>query len=60
MCLLRVERLSLSELRRYMGGIHDADLRLKSSGNSARSVLERLILGMCSGEKKRIGEGPRG
>jgi DNA polymerase III subunit delta len=60
MCLLRVERLSLSELRRYMGGIHDADLRLKSSGNSARAVLERLILGMCSGEKKRIGEGTRG
>jgi DNA polymerase III delta subunit len=60
MCLLRVERLSLSELRRYMGAIHDADLRLKSSGNSPRSVLERLILGMCSGERKRTGEGAWG
>jgi DNA polymerase-3 subunit delta len=52
MCLLRAERLSMSQLRRYMEGIHDADLRLKSSGGNPRLVMERLILGMCLGEKK--------
>jgi DNA polymerase III subunit delta len=59
MCLLRAERLSLSELRRYMSGIHDADLCLKSSGNNPRTVLERLVLGTCLGEKKRSGDGAR-
>lgn len=53
MCLVRAERLSMSELCHYMNGIHDADLRLKSSGNNPRLVMERLILGMCLGEKKR-------
>jgi hypothetical protein len=57
MCLLRAERLSMSELCRYMNGIHDADFRLKSSGNNPRIVMERLILGMCLGEKKRTGQG---
>ena len=59
MCLLRAERLSLSELRRYMSGIHDADLCLKSSGNNPRTVLERLVLGTCLGEKKTTGDGAR-
>jgi DNA polymerase-3 subunit delta len=52
MCLLRAERLSMTELRRYMNGIYDADLRLKSSGNNPRLVMERLVLGMCFGETK--------
>ena len=59
MCLLRAERLSMSELLRYMSGIHDADLCLKSSGKNPRTVLERLILGACLGEKKRAGAGTR-
>ncbi|MGH7930948.1 MAG: hypothetical protein ACREQV_24515, partial [Candidatus Binatia bacterium] len=58
MCLLRAERLSMAELRRYMNGIHDADLRLKSSGSNPRLVMERLILGMCLGEKKELAKGP--
>jgi DNA polymerase III subunit delta len=57
MCLLRVERLSMTELCRYMSGIHDADFRLKSSGNNPRLVMERLILGICLGAKKRTAEG---
>ena len=52
MCLLRAERFSMSRLRRYMDGIHDADFRLKSSGGNPRLVIERLILGMCLSEKK--------
>ena len=52
MCLLRAERFSVSELCRYMDGIHDADFRLKSSGGNPRLVMERLVLGMCLGEKK--------
>jgi DNA polymerase-3 subunit delta len=57
MCLLRAERLSMTELHRYMTGIHDADFRLKSSGNNPRLVMERLILGMCLGEKKKARPG---
>jgi DNA polymerase-3 subunit delta len=56
-CLLRAERLSMIELCRYMEGIHDADLRLKSSGNSSRLVMERLIVRMCLGEKRRTMHG---
>jgi hypothetical protein len=59
MCLLRAERLSITELLRYMSGIHDADLCLKSSGKNPRTVLERLILGACLGETKRAGIGAR-
>jgi len=53
MCLLRAERLSLTELRRYMNGIHETDFHLKSTGNNPRLVMERLILRMCLGEKKK-------
>jgi DNA polymerase-3 subunit delta len=56
MCLLRAERLTMNELCRYMDGIHDADLRLKSSGNSPRLIMERLILVMCLGAKSRSGK----
>jgi DNA polymerase-3 subunit delta len=49
MCFQRAERFSLTDLRAYMEGIFDADLRLKSSGSQARLVLEKLLLGMCLG-----------
>ncbi|HEY7559565.1 MAG TPA: DNA polymerase III subunit delta [Candidatus Binatia bacterium] len=52
MCLRRAERFSMNELCRYMDCIHNADSRLKSSGGNPRLVMERLILGMCLGEKK--------
>jgi DNA polymerase-3 subunit delta len=58
MCLLRAERFSLNELRHYMDRIHDADFRLKSSGSNPRLVMERLILEMCMGEKKRLAKRP--
>ena len=47
MCFQRAERFSLADLRAYMEGNFDADLRLKSSGGQARLVLEKLLLGMC-------------
>jgi DNA polymerase-3 subunit delta len=47
MCFQRAEGFSLSDLSGYMDDIFDADLRLKSSGNQPRLVMEKLILGMC-------------
>jgi DNA polymerase-3 subunit delta len=47
MCFERADHFSLAELRSYMEGIFDADLRLKSSGSDPRLVMERLVLGMC-------------
>ncbi len=52
LCFQRAERFSLADLRAYMEGIFDADLRLKSSGGPARLVLEKLLLGMCLGGQK--------
>jgi DNA polymerase-3 subunit delta len=52
MCFQRAEGFSLGELRGHMEGLFDADFRLKSSGSSPRLVLEKLILGMCLGERK--------
>jgi DNA polymerase-3 subunit delta len=52
MCLLRADRVSTAEVRHYLDSIYDADVRLKSSGNNPRIVLERLMLGMCLGKKK--------
>jgi DNA polymerase III subunit delta len=54
MSLLRADRLTGHELRQYMTWIHEADFRLKSSGNNPRLVMEQMILGMCLGEKKRV------
>jgi hypothetical protein len=56
MCMLRADRLTMHELRRYMTWIHQADFQLKSSGNNPRLVMERMILGMCLGEKKQVAE----
>lgn len=51
LCFQRAETLSIPELLSYMGGIHDADLRLKSSGGNPTVVMERLILQMCLGAR---------
>ena len=45
------ENFAAAELARYLKLIYQADIRLKSSGNSPRIVMERLILEMC--EKRR-------
>jgi len=49
LCFQRAERFSLTDLAAFMEGIFDADLRLKSSGNEPRLVLEKLLLNMCLG-----------
>jgi DNA polymerase-3 subunit delta len=51
LCFQRAETFSLPELLSYMRDIHDADLRLKSSGASPKLVMERLILHMCLGAR---------
>jgi DNA polymerase-3 subunit delta len=55
MCLLRADRFSMSQLCRYMDSLHDADLRLKSSGGNPRLVLERSIVSMCLPVKNSSG-----
>jgi DNA polymerase-3 subunit delta len=52
MCLVRADRFTLNHLCRYVESIHEADLQLKSSGGNPQWIMERLILGMCPGEKK--------
>jgi DNA polymerase-3 subunit delta len=52
LCFQRAERFSRADLRAYMEGIFDADLRLKSSGGQGRLVLEKLFLGMCLGGQR--------
>lgn len=47
MCLQRAENFSLQELVAHLGAVHDADLRLKSTGANPRMILEGLILRMC-------------
>jgi DNA polymerase-3 subunit delta len=49
MCFQRADHFSAAELRSHLERIYDADHRLKSSGQDARLVMERLILGMCLG-----------
>ena len=49
LCFQRAETFSFGELLLYLHGIHDADLRLKSSGVNPKLVMERLILQMCLG-----------
>jgi DNA polymerase-3 subunit delta len=57
MSFQRADHFALAELRSYMEGVFEADLRLKSSGSQPRLVMEKLILGMCLGPRK--GRGPR-
>jgi DNA polymerase-3 subunit delta len=51
LCFQRAETFSLPELLSDMRDIHDADLRLKSSGANPKLVMERLILRMCLGAR---------
>lgn len=53
MCFDRAERFSAGELRAYMERIFDADMRLKSSAGNPRLVMERLVLGMCLGTRRK-------
>jgi DNA polymerase-3 subunit delta len=55
MCFQRAERFELKELVAHMEGIFDADFRLKSSGGQPRLIMEKLILGMCLGQRKLRG-----
>jgi DNA polymerase-3 subunit delta len=57
MCFQRAERFELKELVAHMEGIFDADFRLKSSGGQPRLIMEKLILGMCLGQRKLRGGG---
>ena len=41
------ENFTAKELARYLELVYQADIRLKSSGNPARVVMERLVLEMC-------------
>lgn len=41
------ENFTTHELLRYLEWIHQTDIRLKSTGNPHRMVMERLILEMC-------------
>jgi DNA polymerase-3 subunit delta len=51
MCFQRAERFSLGMLRSSLAEIYDTDLRLKSSGNQPRMIMERLIVTMCLGSR---------
>ena len=55
LCFQRADQFSLSELRACLSGVCDADLRLKSTGQNPRLVLEKLILNMCLGPRKASG-----
>jgi DNA polymerase-3 subunit delta len=47
MCFQRADQFSPMELRACLANIHDADLRLKSTGNNPRLVMEKLVLSIC-------------
>ena len=55
LCFQRADQFSLSELRACLSRVCDADLRLKSTGQNPRLVLEKLILNMCLGPRKESG-----
>jgi DNA polymerase III delta subunit len=44
------ENFTLKELVRYLDLLYQTDIRLKSTGNPHRMVMERLILEMCREE----------
>jgi DNA polymerase III subunit delta len=52
MCFQRADQFSLGELRACLTSSYQADLRLKSTGNNPRLVMEKLILNMCLGSRK--------
>ena len=52
MCFQRADQFSLGELRACLIRSYETDLRLKSTGNDPRLVMEKLILDMCLGSRK--------
>ena len=50
MSFQKAENFTIQGLQRYMEWIYQADIRLKSTANPPRMVMERLILEMCRGE----------
>ena len=52
MCLQRAEQFTMRELRSFMEGVFEADLRLKSSAVNGQLVLEKLFLDMCLGSAR--------
>jgi DNA polymerase III subunit delta len=52
MCFQRADQFSLGELRACLISSHETDLRLKSTGNDPRLIMEKLILDMCLGSRK--------
>jgi len=52
MCFQRADQFSLGELRACLTSSYETDLRLKSTGNDPRLVMEKLILDMCVGSRK--------
>lgn len=53
MCFQRADQFSLDELRACLTSSYEADLCLKSTGNNPRLVMEKLILHMCLGSRKK-------
>jgi DNA polymerase-3 subunit delta len=53
LCFERADRFSLAELRSHLVSIHDTDARLKSGSQDDRLAMEKLILGMCTGARKK-------
>jgi DNA polymerase-3 subunit delta len=47
MCFQRAEKFSLAGLRFCLAQIYDTDLRLKTTGNQPRLLMERLIVDIC-------------
>ncbi|MGH7847350.1 MAG: DNA polymerase III subunit delta [Candidatus Binatia bacterium] len=60
LALQRADNFTIQELIRYLGEIRDADVRLKSTRTPPPTVLERLILEICLGNKlaKRANRAP--
>ena len=55
MCFQRADQFSLGELRACLASSYEADLRLKSTGNNPRLIMEKLLLNMCLAHEKKAG-----
>lgn len=49
LCFKRAGNFTTRELVRHLERIHETDLRLKSTGQPPRLLMERLVLDMCRG-----------
>ncbi|HWO42943.1 MAG TPA: DNA polymerase III subunit delta [Candidatus Eisenbacteria bacterium] len=58
-CFQRAERFAVEALRFFLEEIADADLRIKSSGNPPRLVMETLILRICLRTQRTVASMPR-